>query len=57
MSPPAERDAPADLPDAVREVVAEHVARHRIPGLSVPVTRSDSLLVADGFGHRDLAAG
>ncbi|WP_448623873.1 serine hydrolase domain-containing protein [Geodermatophilus sp. URMC 64] len=55
MPPPPPRDVPADLPDAVREVAAEHVARHRIPGLSLAVTRTDRMVAAAGLGFRDLA--
>ena len=45
---------PGDL-DSVRAAVADMMAKHRIPGLSLAVTSSDRLLHHEAFGVADLA--
>jgi CubicO group peptidase (beta-lactamase class C family) len=43
--------------DAARTTITGLMARHHVPGLSVAVTDAHRLLLADGFGSADLAAG
>jgi len=52
-------DHPAGLPSlgAARSTIADLMARHRVPGLSVAVTSSTVMLHAEGFGYRNLAEG
>jgi CubicO group peptidase (beta-lactamase class C family) len=50
---PASHD-PAAL-QAARSMIADRMARHHVPGLSVAVTSSVGQLYAEGFGYRDLA--
>ena len=40
--------------DAVRATLADLMARHHVPGLSIAVTDAERLLFAEGFGHADL---
>ena len=40
---------------SARDTVTGLMARHSVPGLSIAVTDAERLLLAEGFGHRDLA--
>ena len=56
MSPtPSRRPADPDTLDAARAAICGLMARHHVPGLTVAVTDADRLLLAEGFGHADLA--
>jgi D-alanyl-D-alanine carboxypeptidase len=43
--------------EALRAYVEELLAAHPLPGLAVTVTDRDGVVVSEGFGHADLAAG
>ena len=57
MSPtPSPRPADLAMLDSARATITGLMARHHVPGLTVAVTDADPLLLAEGFGHADLAA-
>ncbi|WP_369252628.1 serine hydrolase domain-containing protein [Geodermatophilus amargosae] len=50
------RSEPAGL-QAARSTIADLMARHHVPGLTIAVTDSRRLLHAEGFGYGDLPSG